>query len=172
VSPDLALRLETSASTRHFAFAGNLFVGPATLSGPRAVDWTGPIVDGSFDYDGWFPPGPFRFNLPPSGLVSFANLAALAGAGLEAHGVGLAEPIFASGLAAPAAYTVTVAPQDVTLAASSAAVNAGTALPNVTDGFVGGAPDLGALERGCPLPIYGIRPDGVDESNQPIGCAP
>jgi hypothetical protein len=41
----------------------------------------------------------------------------------------------------------------------------------VTDGFTGAAPDLGALERGCPSPIFGIRPAGTDESNEPLGCA-
>jgi len=31
------------------------------------------------------------------------------------------------------------------------------ALPTVTDGFTGRAPDLGALELGQPLPHYGPR---------------
>ena len=30
--------------------------------------------------------------------------------------------------------------------------------PTVTDGFAGRAPDLGALELGAPLPVYGPRP--------------
>ncbi len=34
----------------------------------------------------------------------------------------------------------------------------------------GAGPDLGALELGCTLPIYGPRPAGVDESNQSFGC--
>jgi hypothetical protein len=51
-------------------------------------------------------------------------------------------------------------------------VDAGGVLSNVTDGFTGAAPDLGALERGCPSPIFGIRPAGTDESNEPLGCAP
>jgi hypothetical protein len=172
VSPEIALRLETSATTRHFEVVGNLFVGPAALAGPRAVDWTGPIEDGRFDYDGYFPSGPFRFHLPPAGLVSFVDLAALQASGIEPHGVALAEPIFASGLVAPASYATTVAPGDVTLAGTGAAVDRGAVLPNVTDGFVGVAPDLGALERGCPAPIFGVRPEGVDETNEPLGCSP
>ena len=43
-------------------------------------------------------------------------------------------------------------------------------LPNVNDGYTGSAPDLGALERGCPIPIYGVRPVGIDETNEPYGC--
>ena len=31
-------------------------------------------------------------------------------------------------------------------------------IPNVTDGFAGQAPDLGALEVGQAPPIYGPRP--------------
>ena len=34
--------------------------------------------------------------------------------------------------------------------AGSAAIDAGVAIPGVTDGFVGQAPDLGAYEQGAP----------------------
>jgi hypothetical protein len=44
---------------------------------------------------------------------------------------------------------------DFRLEPGSAAVDTGTMLPNVTDGFTGAAPDLGALELGQPLPHYG-----------------
>ncbi len=47
---------------------------------------------------------------------------------------------------------------DFRLKPGSAAVDRGTVLPNITDGFAGQAPDLGALELGQPLPIYGPRP--------------
>jgi hypothetical protein len=47
---------------------------------------------------------------------------------------------------------------DFRLKPGSAAVDRGTVLPNVTDGFTGQAPDLGALEVGQPTPIYGPRP--------------
>jgi hypothetical protein len=47
---------------------------------------------------------------------------------------------------------------DFRLQPGSAAVDRGTALPNVTDGFTGRAPDLGALEVGRPVPVYGPRP--------------
>ena len=47
---------------------------------------------------------------------------------------------------------------DFTLAAGSAAIDAGAVLPGVTDGFTGRAPDLGALESGRPVPAYGPRP--------------
>ena len=47
---------------------------------------------------------------------------------------------------------------DFRLTPNAAAIDRGVALPNVTDGFSGTAPDLGALERGQPLPHYGPRP--------------
>jgi len=46
---------------------------------------------------------------------------------------------------------------DFRLRPGSAAVDRGVAIPNVTVGFAGSAPDLGALEAGAPLPVYGPR---------------
>jgi len=46
---------------------------------------------------------------------------------------------------------------DFRLRPGSAAVDAGVALPNLTDGYTGAAPDLGAYEYGKPLPVYGPR---------------
>jgi hypothetical protein len=47
---------------------------------------------------------------------------------------------------------------DFGLRAGAAAIDRGIQLPNVTTGFVGAAPDLGALERGQVAPHYGPRP--------------
>jgi len=52
-----------------------------------------------------------------------------------------------------------VRPLDFGLRKRSAAVDAGTVLPNVTDGFTGRAPDLGALELGQAVPHYGPPAD-------------
>ncbi len=46
---------------------------------------------------------------------------------------------------------------DFQLRPGSAAVDAGVVLPNVNDGFAGKAPDLGAIELGQPVPVYGPR---------------
>ena len=46
---------------------------------------------------------------------------------------------------------------DFRLRPGSAAVDAGATIPNVTDGYSGKAPDLGALELGQPMPHYGPR---------------
>lgn len=46
---------------------------------------------------------------------------------------------------------------DFRLRPGSAAIDRGVVIPNVNDGFAGAAPDLGALEAGQPLPVYGPR---------------
>lgn len=47
---------------------------------------------------------------------------------------------------------------DFRLRPGSGAIDRGTVLPGITDGFTGRAPDLGALEYGQPVPVYGPRP--------------
>jgi Chondroitinase B len=173
VSPARDLYMNTPNTTHHFRIQNNLFVGPAQLPG-NAVEWGGPIDDGLFDYNGYFSDGPFVFNFSGLGYRNFANFAAAQSSvlGIETHGQLLTQPIFAGGLLAPASYTTFLAPQDVTLASGSTAVDRGLILPNVNDGYTGAAPDLGAVESGCPSPIYGPRPAGIDESNEPFGCDP
>lgn len=46
---------------------------------------------------------------------------------------------------------------DFRLRPNGAAVNRGVALPNVTDGLTGAAPDLGAVEVGGDVPHHGPR---------------
>jgi hypothetical protein len=47
---------------------------------------------------------------------------------------------------------------DFGLKPNSVAVDKGCLIPNVNEDFTGAAPDLGALEVGKPVPIYGPRP--------------
>jgi hypothetical protein len=47
---------------------------------------------------------------------------------------------------------------DLQLRKGAEAIDSGVELPNVTDGFQGSAPDLGAYEFGIPVPHYGPRP--------------
>ena len=46
---------------------------------------------------------------------------------------------------------------DFRLKPGAAAIDRGVALPNVTDGFAGKAPDLGAIEFGKAAPHFGPR---------------
>jgi hypothetical protein len=54
-------------------------------------------------------------------------------------------------------HVVAVDSIDLRLREGASAIDAGTILPNVTDGFRGSSPDLGAYEFGAPLPHYGPR---------------
>lgn len=47
---------------------------------------------------------------------------------------------------------------DFQLKPGTIAIDAGCILPNINDDFTGNAPDLGALEAGQPIPVYGPRP--------------
>jgi hypothetical protein len=168
VSPTLALNLQTSSTSHHFAIENNIIHGPDSVpAGQRVADWSSPVDDGTIDWNGWFPDGKFDFDAPGV-WSSFAAMHA--GGVFETHGVLLAPGTFASGLTAPPSYTVTMTPPDVDLSPGSPAVDAGMVIANVTDGFTGTAPDMGAWEVGCPTPLYGVRPEGIDETNEPFGC--
>lgn len=70
--------------------------------------------------------------------------------GIERHGVRVKkEDIFD--------VTPSPGPIHLKLRKGSNAVDAGVAVPNISDEFVGKAPDLGAYELGRPMPHYGPR---------------
>jgi MYXO-CTERM domain-containing protein len=169
VSPDKALGNFTSAVSHHFAMEDNLFIGPPTTA-QRIVQWDAPVDDGLFDYDGYLPDGRFTWNKAGVGNQNYMTFAAAQAGGWETHGLILTAPVFASGLTAPATYKTVVTPADVALANGSNAIDKATLLANINDGFKGAGPDLGALELGCPQPIYGPRPEGIDDTNEPTGC--
>lgn len=166
VSPRRALEMGSAATSRRVRVAGNLFVGPGAPAAAVAL-WLGAMDDVVVDGNGWSPDGVFDFG--PSG--SWPTFAAMQAAGaFEGQGRLLDGPPFASGLVAPSTYRTEMLPADASLAAGSNAVDAAAVVEGLTDGFTGVAPDLGALERGCPAPLYGVRPEGVDERNEPTGC--
>lgn len=171
VSPALALNLQTPITGHNFAVMNNLFIGPRTLAGPRTVEWTAGIDRGDFDFDGYFPDGGFWLGRVGGVNQVFPNFAALQASGVfEGGGTLLTEPIFAGGFVGPADGTVRHDPVDFTLASASNAVDRGTALPGVNQWFQGGAPDLGALESGCPAPTYGPRAAGSEHRAAAIDC--
>jgi MYXO-CTERM domain-containing protein len=167
VSAKHAVNLQASATAHDFQLVNNLYVGPATPVSGKTVDWSVPIDNGTIDYNGYFPDGVFDFDA----AGTWSTFAEMQSAGkFESHGVLLTQETFASGLAAPADYTTKLVPADAALAASSPAIDKGQILTGITDGFQGAAPDLGALESGCATPIYGVRPESIDETNEPRGC--
>lgn len=168
--PGYELNMQTPATSHYFEVENNLFI--AAPGGQGAVDWNGPIDHGTFDYNGYFPDGFFRFNNPPFGGYFFQpNFAGLQGLGMEKNGLLASGTLFASGLTPPPTYKNQLPPADVTLAAGSVPVDRGRILPNISDNYQGRGPDIGALELGCPLPTYGPRAEGVDETNEVVGCS-
>jgi hypothetical protein len=165
-----SLQVQTPATSHYFELANNVFVAQPT-TGRVVVDWTAPIDHGTFDYNGYFPDGTFRYNNPLlGGYFAAPNFASLQSLGMETHGLILDGTIFANGMTAPASYLPFLNPTDASLAAASPALDKGRILPNVNDRFSGSGPDLGALELGCPLPAYGPRQEGIDERNEVFGC--
>jgi len=118
------------------------------------------IMLGEIDYNGWTPDGTFRFN-----NMTWTNFADLQSRSpYEGHGRILSSQLFQAGLSLPSDYMTFWSPRDVTLHANSNAVDAGLIIPNITDGFIGNAPDLGAWERGAPIPRYGVRSENLAPS--------
>jgi hypothetical protein len=121
----------------------------------------------------------FEWNAPPAGVPAdftgpghtaqletrrFATLAEYAEAtGNDSNSVLVDYDVFVNVPRLDAQDTTTVQrlyhaeDLDFSLRLGSAAIDRGIPLPNVTDGFAGRAPDLGALELGAPPPHYGPR---------------
>jgi len=159
----------------------NLMLGqnsaPAILSVNTFTSYT------SSDYNGFrLNPGAqaaFQWSSPPAGTVadftgpghnaglesrSFATLADYSKAtGQDTHSVAVDYDVFVNVRRLDAQDTPNVqklykaADLDFRIKPGSPAVDRGVALPTITDGFSGSAPDLGALEAGKPLPHYGPR---------------
>ncbi len=134
----------------------NLFV--AANGGPIWQQSSGATKDWrtDLDYDGFDWSGGFAFNYGGNQLGSLANLTSASGQ--ESHGVRISHSTCFATFNVPGPPPLTtIPPQMMTLNPSCPAVDAGVVLPNVTDGYTGAKPDLGAYEVGAPLPQYGPR---------------
>jgi hypothetical protein len=162
---------ETSAgSSANAHWRNNLMLGQSTAPAIFSVNTATPYS--SSDYNGFrLNPGTavaFRWNVgaapaPGTEIPGFATLADYVRAtGNDQHSVTLDYDVFEK---VPKLDRDPKTVQrlydfkdvDFRLRAGSAAVDRGVALPNINDGFSGKAPDLGALEAGQPLPVYGPR---------------
>jgi hypothetical protein len=154
-------------------FRNNLILGQGAYPEIFAIDTF--TNYSSSDYNGFRPnPGAaqsFVWNSPPAGVAAdfasnrekhgFATLREYSAAtGQDRHSVLVDYSDFVRASAPdPQDPRRFYSPEefDFTLTAKSAAVDAGVVLPNVNDGFTGKAPDMGAYERGRPMPMYGPR---------------
>ena len=105
---------------------------------------------------------PFEGKIGDQRFASMDELHRLTGAG---HCVRVDMDVFSADVAFPDPAFPEREPQDLRIAPGSVAEDAALLLPNINDGFSGKAPDIGAYEIGQPLPHYGPRPRGVDESS-------
>lgn len=155
-----------NGSLRNWGYRNNVLVYRGASGGTLAVESTGcnPI---DFDHNAWFPDRSVWWS---NSGASYASItAAIAGAGQTAT-----TPIFGSATrrhqsdvlttADPFAPPVTLGSNHLTeittlqlpaLAAGSAPKNTGVAIPNITDGYSGAAPDMGAVIAGRSLPAFG-----------------
>lgn len=154
-------------------FRNNLFIGPDDTR--PALSATTYTTYSSFDYNGYrrkSGTGAFRLRYPQHDSLNHADDRELRfqqinslkdfsrRTGYETHGVEIGDDVFERVSLPDTGSRGRVYPvegYDFRLRASSPAVDAGVVLPNITDGFTGRAPDLGALERGGSLPHYGPR---------------
>jgi MYXO-CTERM domain-containing protein len=171
-SPKLALNLQTPITQHNFVVQNNLFVGPDTLAGARTVDWTAALDGATFDFNGYYPDGGFWLGSIGGQNQLWGSFAEVQAAGVfEGSGVLLQTPIFAAGFVGPADPMTHEAPGDFALAEGSNAVDKGLLIPGINGSFLGTAPDLGALEQGCPQPVFGPRPEGMEAVTNPIDCS-
>ena len=154
---------------RNNLFLGQGGTGPVfsadTLTPYSTSDYNGyrpnPGVADAFEWGAPAPGAPIDFSKPPP-VRKFPSLKAFSDAtGQEQHSVLVDYDTFVKARAPDRTDPQRIYRSDdfdFRLKPGSAAVDAGVVIPNITDGFTGKAPDLGAYELGQPLPQYGPRP--------------
>jgi Right handed beta helix region len=153
---------------RNWAYRNNLFLYVGTGTQLLAIE-AGQNQPIDFTNNGWFPDGSVWWS---SSGGSFTSIAA------ARSGLPMTPPLFGSSSARHTGDVITVRDpfqSPITLGANhlteftaqtTAALRsdanvrgAGVALPNITDGFTGSAPDIGAVISGRPVPRWGaMRP--------------
>ncbi len=116
-----------------------------------------------FDYNGvGMCDAPFKGLVGPKGY--FTDIEGLRKLTRGGHSIQVSLGVFAADVKLPYPPVPQWEPADLRIAAGSPAEDAAMLLPNVNDDFTGAGPDIGAYEIGRPVPHYGPRPRGEDES--------
>ncbi len=156
-------------------FQNNLFLG---IDAPKRSLTAFPMATtySTYDYNGyrpnrgggnqyyWIAPadGKMRdYEITAANAKAYPTLKSFSeDSGLEKHGVEIDYDVFTN-MSPPDPSTphrvYHATDIDFTLTQKGIAVDKGMLLPNINDGFNGKAPDLGAIEAGDPMPIYGAR---------------
>ena len=159
----------------NFHYRNNLTMG--TDHPEKPVFWSVNYTSyATMDYNGYRPNRngrpQFVWKSPAAGVLREYNLSKMSnqeyqtladfrrGTGQEEHGLELDYDIFVK-VRPPDPSNLHAVHEsrgvDFQLRPGTAAVDAGCRLPNVNEDFTGSAPDLGALEVGRPVPVYGPR---------------
>ena len=157
-----AIGISTSDPIGRAYFRNNLAIGGpgGTFGGWRTGDGSIISIEAAqascdLDYDGFGSTnGMFSGRI---GANRFANLAELKMKTTERHAVQVDLTTFAGTISFPAVPFPPLRVPDLRLRSGGSAVDVGTPIPNLNDGFAGGGPDLGAHELGAPSPTYGPR---------------
>ena len=115
-------------------------------------DWRTDLNYNGFDWGSYSTP----FTYGGVGYPDIVSLTAVSG--LETRGIRVNKSTCMETFNVPGPPPTTIPPQFMTLKPGCNAIDAGTILANINDGFAGAAPDLGAYEFGQPMPQYGPRP--------------
>jgi Right handed beta helix region len=158
--------------TANVHFRNNLFLGRDT-SGRGIMAWANATDAYSSDYNGFRPnkgvteqykwlspkPGERIYEPQPESWQSFSALSELSAVTKqEKHGIEVDFDVFEKLIPTdPNQRHAVYHAMDLNfqLKSNSKAVDAGVVIPTVNDGFIGNAPDLGALEVGKPATNYG-----------------
>ncbi len=132
---------------------GGDFGGWSSGSG-RVIDLDAADPSCDLDFDGYGSTlGTFEGRY---GAVDFDSLEALRASTTEVHAIEIGAGDFEQVTYPDAPFPERAIP-DLSLAAGSAALDVGVAIPGINSGAIGDGPDLGALERGAEAPAYGPR---------------
>lgn len=155
-----------NGSLRNWSCRNNILVYHGSGNALMALESTGmdPI---DFTHNGWYPDGDVWWTYSGGSYLSLAaahdNLPATTpvfGTSTQRHDndLLLAREPFETAIPLGADHLTEITSLYVpALGAASLARNAGTAIPNVTDGYSGAAPDLGAIITGRATPTWGAR---------------
>lgn len=160
-------------------FRNNLFLGIDAANRPITA-FPMATAYSTYDYDGYRPNKTggtqYTWIFPRNNQLRDYDVTAKEGktynslkgfsdeSGLEKHGVEIDYDIFTDMHPPDPAKPHSVyhaADINFTLNPKGKAVDIAVVLPNINDGYKGTAPDLGAIEAGEPVPVYGVRGIGL-----------
>lgn len=152
----------------HALVLNNLFLGGPSGSFNGFSSGSGRVVDltdldtsnSRLDYNGYGSSlGSFGGRI---GGQSFNSVAQMQSTTSEVHGLQVGYQVFANTVSFPAAPTTVYTAVDLSLAATSAALDRGLLIPGINDDYSGSAPDLGALERSLSVPAGQVFHNGFE----------